>query len=640
MDKFDYKKFAEDMAEQAKALIPKDISEQNKEYIIETLKRITYIAGEALDQSPEKYTTEQKYFYTQLVTEWIFHKSVDLGHSDIALEYWDTILQKIAFVAFEIEKQAYQKKLEQDVLLNCVEHHVNKAYKEELDKLFEKGCISEDVYQKALQESNIDKMVSERNDMQNEVDLTADVKKENDRFITKLKGIKFDFGFIKDFFLKIKTFVIDCFNLKIKFYKYILILMTFLGFKYFTPEIDAFLAQQNISFSKVEFAFYVVLLLITIKCIINTINACVDANMQKHLDEMEAIRNRLSDLVNPDKQFERLGVDVLCLQIGQGLLQIVDPDLNGTLLAKVCAIRQNLTDTLGYVIPNIRIMDSSELDIYEYSISVRGNKVAGGFVYPYKYMVIADEWEEKGYEIPEKHIVGVDPIWNTQCYWLEKEDITGKDDITVNEPVHVITTHIKELTIKYVDSILSTTDIKKYLASARSVMDCYERISTEDVRKIFVNLIKEGISIKDLTLIFDRLNDYTRFYTDADRLSEMLRKDLAQQICLKHSHDNTIYAIKLPQNWRITLEHSLEFGEESNAFYLTENQKEELLEKIAVNLMKAHQETGHQAVVICQSKIRLPLYRFLISRIPSIVVLSESELLPEFKIEDLSNVED
>ena len=119
----------------------------------------------------------------------------------------------------------------------------------------------------------------------------------------------------------------------------------------------------------------------------------INADVQSQLGQLENVRQNMQDLVNPNKMYERLGVDVLSLQVGAGLLVIADPDQEGQLLAKIAALRQRVTDELGYIIPNIRIMDSSALESNEYMISIRGNMVATGYVYPGKYMVIADQWD-------------------------------------------------------------------------------------------------------------------------------------------------------------------------------------------------------------------------------------------------------
>ena len=120
-------------------------------------------------------------------------------------------------------------------------------------------------------------------------------------------------------------------------------------------------------------------------------------DIEKQNEELDRVRQNMQDLKNPNRMYERLGVDILSLCIGQGLLEIADPDKDGELLGKIAGLRQRLTDTLGYVIPRIRILDSLELEQNEYAIKVRGNLAASGVVYPKKYMVNATQWEDAGF---------------------------------------------------------------------------------------------------------------------------------------------------------------------------------------------------------------------------------------------------
>lgn len=94
----------------------------------------------------------------------------------------------------------------------------------------------------------------------------------------------------------------------------------------------------------------------------------INADVQSQLGQLENVRQNMQDLVNPNRMYERLGVDTLSLQVGSNLLVIADPDQDGQLLPKIAALRQRITDELGYIIPNIRIMDSSALDANEYMI--------------------------------------------------------------------------------------------------------------------------------------------------------------------------------------------------------------------------------------------------------------------------------
>lgn len=159
---FDYKGFAASMSEQAKELVPKELEDREKEYIVKTLGNFTLLAGEALYNDQQlNLNADQAVFITQIIAEWSFHKSIDLIHSGILPQYWDGIMQKIAFTIFEVAKQAVIRKIPQDQLLQAVEHHVVKVYNQSIEELQQKGVIDEDTKNKAESQSNIDAMAQQ-----------------------------------------------------------------------------------------------------------------------------------------------------------------------------------------------------------------------------------------------------------------------------------------------------------------------------------------------------------------------------------------------------------------------------------------------------------------------------------------------
>ena len=159
---FDYKAFAENMTSQAKELVPADMQDFEKEYIIKTLGNFTMLAGEALyNDTSLNITAEQAIFITQIIAEWSYHKSIDLVHSGILPQYWDSIMQKIAFTIFEVAKQAIVRKIPQEQLLQAVEHHVVKVYNQSIEELEQKGIINEEIKNRAESQSNIDAMAQQ-----------------------------------------------------------------------------------------------------------------------------------------------------------------------------------------------------------------------------------------------------------------------------------------------------------------------------------------------------------------------------------------------------------------------------------------------------------------------------------------------
>ena len=375
------------------------------------------------------------------------------------------------------------------------------------------------------------------------------------------------------------------------------------------------------------------------------LSVLINQDVQSQLGQLDNVKQSMQDLVNPNRMYERLGVDILGLQVGLGLLKIADPEQDGDLLAKIAALRQRVTDELGYILPNIRIMDSTALGEKEYMISIRGNNVATGYVEPDRVMVIAEQWDSTGHPVPQDVLTGLDPTYQAQAYWVKPKDAEGIDGVTGVTATDVIVTHLQESVRKYVDEVMTKTDILKLMELVKSqdptlVNDLVPTIiSTSDLRKIFVNLIRERVSIKDIIFIFERLCDYARFSKEPDILSERLRAALGRPICLQNSTDDGIlYTLTLSSEWEKSLDDSCQRTELGTMFMLNPLQVQELIETTASTLMRAHQIIGQQPVVLCSPRIRLPLYQLLERHIPTIVVISYSELITDIKVEAIDTI--
>jgi len=386
-------------------------------------------------------------------------------------------------------------------------------------------------------------------------------------------------------------------------------------------------------------------LILSVGIALGGLSMLVSQDVQMQIGQLENVKQDMQNLVNPNRMYERLGVDILSLQVGTNLIVIADPEQEGQLLAKIAALRQRMTDELGFIIPNIRIMDSTALGEYEYSIQVRGNIVATGEVYPGRFMVIAEQWDAAGLPPPENVVTSTDPTYQTQAYWLMPQDIPQDAGLTMVDPTDAVVTHLQDCVKKYVDEIMNKTDVLKLMELVKAqdptlVNDLVPAIiSTSDLRKIFVNLIRESVSIKDIIFVFERLCDYARFSKEPDILSERLRTALARQICLNYANEHSVlYAITLSQEWEKLLDDSCQRTELGTMFLLNPMQVQELIESTASTLIRAHQHVGEQPVVLCSPRIRLPLFQLLERHIPTIVVISYSELITDIRVEAVDTV--
>lgn len=157
---FDYKTFAQELASQADGLLPADFQDFQRKYVVGTINNFATLCGEAIyNDDKAHFNIDQAMLITQIIAEWSFHKSVDVIKAGILPDYWDGIMQKIAFTIFEIAKQTIMKGLPQDEILQIVEHHVKKTYEGVLQELKERNIIDDNVLDNALHQSNIDAMM-------------------------------------------------------------------------------------------------------------------------------------------------------------------------------------------------------------------------------------------------------------------------------------------------------------------------------------------------------------------------------------------------------------------------------------------------------------------------------------------------
>ena len=159
---FKYEEFAQNLAAQAQDLVPAEFSQEEKEYVINTLGNFSMMAGKALAEDKNlPFDVETSTYITQIIAEWSFHKSVDVIRSGIPRQHWDGVMQKIAYTIFEVAKQAFSQKMPNEQIIEIIEHHVNKTYVEAITELKDKGVIDESLMEFAASQSNMNKMAQE-----------------------------------------------------------------------------------------------------------------------------------------------------------------------------------------------------------------------------------------------------------------------------------------------------------------------------------------------------------------------------------------------------------------------------------------------------------------------------------------------
>ena len=183
---FDYVAFSKDLTAQAAEVIPTDLTRRQKSFITDIILRFCTMAGEALSKTASPNIDLPKAtLITQFIGEWIFHKSIDLIRSGIDEQFWEPVLQRVAFTVFEIAQKAMEADLPQEQLITLVENHVKKSFEAAIVELQKKGAISAELSQNAMSQSNIDVMAAA--EVQDEVN--RDIACMSDTKILKLASL-------------------------------------------------------------------------------------------------------------------------------------------------------------------------------------------------------------------------------------------------------------------------------------------------------------------------------------------------------------------------------------------------------------------------------------------------------------------
>ncbi len=158
-----YTDFIEDLISQVTPLLPEDVNELQKSYLITNMRKSATLMAASIEENEEfkQLDFENQCFYIQVIAEWSFHKEIDLFRSGIPPRYWKGVMNKIWYAMWEVMYACVKNDAPEAVVLSLVERFVNRTYKDAVEELKESEIIDEQVVEKAKEQSNIDKMAQE-----------------------------------------------------------------------------------------------------------------------------------------------------------------------------------------------------------------------------------------------------------------------------------------------------------------------------------------------------------------------------------------------------------------------------------------------------------------------------------------------
>jgi flagellar biosynthesis protein FlhA len=337
-----------------------------------------------------------------------------------------------------------------------------------------------------------------------------------------------------------------------------------------------------------------------------------------------------------------LKIDILGLEIGYGLIPLVDPKQGGDLLNRIASIRKQLATELGIVVPPIRIRDNMQLHPNEYQIKVKGIRVAGFELMLDHLLAINPGYvKEKldGFDATE-------PAFSLSATWIlpHLKEIAESKDFTVVEPSAVLTTHLTEVIRGAAPEILTRQDVQRlvntlkedYPALVESVIP--EVVSLSMLQKILQSLLRERVPIRDLATIVETASDFIGATKESDVLAEYVRMALKRQITQMYKDKNgKIHVFTIDPALEHSLSDSLQNTKQGLMLAVDPALAEALLEHIG-RLAELIQTKGQTPVCLCTPNIRLGLRRLVEPKYPNLAVVSYNEILPDTEVVSLGMV--
>ncbi len=360
---------------------------------------------------------------------------------------------------------------------------------------------------------------------------------------------------------------------------------------------------------------------------------------------LAAAEERASATASPDAEAFTAPppVDLLAVEVGYGLIPLVDARQNGELLERIKAIRRQLALDLGLVLPPVHIQDNMQLNPGEYLILLKGNEVARAELMPQFYLAL----NPGGAEGELEGVATREPTYGLPATWIRESarETALAQGYTVVDAVTVLTTHFSETVRRHAHELLGRQDVQRMLEPLRQshpkvVEELIPNLlSLGAVVRVLQNLLREQVPIRDLLQILETLADWAPLTKDPDALTEHVRRALARTITRLHaSTDGTISAITLGADTEQALLEALQRGEAGRVLAIDPGTAKRMMNRLGRQIERAAARNV-QPVVLCSAAVR-PAFKRLVDRfLPNLSVLSYEEILNSVEIRSIGSVE-
>lgn len=338
-----------------------------------------------------------------------------------------------------------------------------------------------------------------------------------------------------------------------------------------------------------------------------------------------------------------LPLDMIELEVGYGLINIVESDKSGDLLERIASIRKQFALDLGIVVPSIHIRDNLQLGPGEYRVLIKGNRVGGGVLRP-EAMLAMDPGNvvERVEGAPTKEpAFGLDALWISPSR-KEEAEMAG---YTVVDLPTVMATHLTEIVRAHSHELLGRQEasalIENFKKTHPKVVEelIPDLLSLGSVVRVMQNLLREQVSVRDLLTIFETLADEASKTKDIEVLTEAVRRGLARGITAKYAGEQgDIPVMTLHPHVEEMVANSLLQTEQGVQLVMDPHTASSLITRIA-SVVEGHPEIAGQPILLTSPTSRRHIHKLTSRFIPQLVVLSHNELTTEARVQSVATVE-
>ena len=334
-------------------------------------------------------------------------------------------------------------------------------------------------------------------------------------------------------------------------------------------------------------------------------------------------------------------LDPLSLELGYGLIPLVDKDKGAELLERVTRIRRESALDLGLVVPRIRIIDNMRLEPSEYCFKIKGVEVARGRIRMGWYLGINPGGVTE--DLPGEKTT--DPTFGLPAIWIAEEnrERAERAGYTVVDPPSIIATHLTEIIKRHASSILGRQEVQSIVDAIRKdypavVDEVMKLCSLGEIQKVLQGLLREQVSIRNMVVILETLADYRPVTKDSTILIEKVRQSLARQICLQYVDDaRTLHVLTIePALVQKIVESRVDTVNGPIAALEPAEQRSWI--RSLTRSVSSVQQAGYLPIILCPEEARILVKSSTEREVSDLVVLSVPEIANDIKVEAIGEI--